>query len=167
MNDFAFFLVFFFGSLLFFSAQKEGPPKPNHEDVYVVGQDKKINFSSRARQTIENAYGGMNQEFPFCLHGEKKEDGSFFVNELKVPYVLETSKSSGQFSAKKCKSKPDFLGVIHNHRSASCFPSRQDLDRFYWMKEAEIEVISCGPDEDKTLVGITKSDKRPDFFEKP
>jgi len=164
MNDFVFFLAFLFCSLLFFLPQRQNPKiAVSQENVYVIGQDAKISFSPRIRQTIENAYGGMNQEFPFCLHGKKKENGSFHVSKLSVPYVLETSETAGQFSAKKCKLKPGFLGIIHNHRSAGCYPSRQDMSRFQWMKEAKIEVISCGPEEDKTFVGITKDEKRPDL----
>ena len=106
-----------------------------------TSQPYPVIYDDLALNNILMVYADQPREIPMCQFGFER-NGIRFVNEVRIPYVIESTETMADFYRPNCDS-PDYLGIIHNHNNGICFPSEVDLERFINDDEASIESIVC------------------------
>lgn len=116
------------------SAQQEGTHQEDVKKYPVVYHEVPFN-------NILMIYANQPREIPLCQFGYE-QNGVKFVDEVRLPYVIESTETMANFYRPHCNS-PKYLGILHNHNNGICLLSEVDLERFINDDKATIESIVC------------------------
>lgn len=114
-----------------------------------------ISLEPVVANNLKQIYASTEKEIPFCLFGSKNFDGSYEIDRLGIPQIRSSNVGTTEFKMDPCKTRNDFLGMIHNHERGTCYPSDTDLQMFS-SSEIEIFMVYCKEQDDSRYVGVTR-----------
>ncbi len=98
--------------------------------------DTPVLIKKEVKHRLTEAYEGRTKEKPFCLFGSENK-----IKRISAPKVTSSTDTTATWETRRCESKSDFLGYVHNHEIAP-IPSKTDEFRFALNDDSEVELIA-------------------------
>lgn len=98
--------------------------------------DTPVLMKKEVKHKLTEAYEGRTKEKPFCLFGSEDK-----IKRISAPEVTSSTDTTATWETKRCESKSDFLGYVHNHEIAPT-PSKTDEFRFALNDDSKVELIA-------------------------
>lgn len=118
-----------------------------------LGDDTFVHTNKTVGNRLAYMYAGLERELSFCLHG-RSLGSNIWVDDLTIPTYASSQENSVRMNLSGCMARPDFLGIVHNHPSGSCYPSIVDVQEIVRNKY-DLGMVVCDSNIDEDTIRLS------------